>query len=61
MENNRDKRGYWKPVEKIEYQPIFKWPIDLKKYFKFFFFIPGFFIPWNALYFLLAFNAAFKK
>ena len=39
----RDKRGYWKPVDKIEYQPVFKWPLDLKKIFIYFFALPGFF------------------
>ena len=28
----RDKRGYWKPVDKIQYQPIFQWFLTLRKY-----------------------------
>ena len=55
-EMKRDKRGYWKPVDKIKYQPLFKWPLDLKKILKYFFAIPGFFWPWNTFYFLLAFT-----
>ena len=51
----RDKRGYWKPVDKIQYQPIFQWPLNFKKIFGYFFNLPGFFWPWNTFYFLLAF------
>ena len=34
---DRDKRGYWKPVDKIQYQPIFQWPLNFKKIFGYFF------------------------
>ncbi len=51
---SRDVKGYWKPVDKIEYQPVFRWPVNFIKIFKYFFNLPGFFWPWNTLYFLLA-------
>ena len=30
---SRDVKGYWKPVDKIEYQPVFRWPVNFIKIF----------------------------
>jgi len=34
LEIKRDSKGYWKPVDKINYQPVFFWPPNFKKLFR---------------------------
>jgi sterol desaturase/sphingolipid hydroxylase (fatty acid hydroxylase superfamily) len=45
-----DARGHWAPHKPISYGPAFDWPPDFRALFKWFFGIPGFFLPWNVLY-----------
>ena len=40
----------WEPATPIPTPPVFVWPIQPAGLFKFFFSIPGYFAPWNALY-----------
>ncbi|MDE2739349.1 MAG: hypothetical protein OXH47_07460, partial [Paracoccaceae bacterium] len=47
----RDRRGHWKPFEKIEYAPLFVWPIKPVKLIKWIFGFPGYLYPWNIIYF----------
>lgn len=49
-----DSRGYWTPKKLISYGPVFSWPPDRKKLVQFFFGIPGYFLPTNVLFALLA-------
>ena len=49
-----DKKGYWAPKKLISYGPVFSWPPDSKALFKFFFAVPGYFLPSNVLFALLA-------
>ena len=49
-----DSRGFWIPKKLISYGPVFTWPPDPKALFKFFFGYPGYFLPTNVLYALLA-------
>lgn len=49
-----NSRGYWIPKKLISYGPVFSWPPDPKALFKFFFKVPGYFLPSNTLYALLA-------
>lgn len=46
----RDKRGNWKPLKRIEYPPVFVWPLEPIRFLKWFFGYPGFILPWNLLY-----------
>ncbi|TFE36846.1 sterol desaturase family protein [Paraburkholderia dipogonis] len=50
----RDKRGDWKPHERIEYPPVFVWPARPITFAKWFAGFPGYIFPWNALYALAA-------
>ncbi|OED36138.1 desaturase [Chromatiales bacterium (ex Bugula neritina AB1)] len=49
-----DTRGNWVPDARISYGPFFSWPPQAKALFKWFFGYPGYFLPWNALYAVLA-------
>ncbi len=49
-----DNRGYWIPKKLISYGPFFTWPPDPKALSKFFFGVPGYFLPSNMLYALMA-------
>ena len=49
-----DSRGYWTPHKLISYGPVFTWPPDPKALFKFFFHVPGYFLPSNFIYALAA-------
>jgi len=46
----RDKRGNWKPVKRIEYPPVFVWPMAPVRFLKWFFGYPGYILPWNLVY-----------
>ncbi len=50
----RDKRGHWAPDARISYGPFFSWPPQAKVLFKWLFGFPGYFLPWNVLYAVLA-------
>lgn len=46
-----DDRGLnWVPNKPVSYGPVFEWPPKPQALFKFFFGIPGYFLPWNLLY-----------
>ncbi len=47
----RDKRGEWKPEKPIEYAPVLQWPMRPLAILKWLFGYPGYFLPWNVLYF----------
>jgi len=49
-----DNRGYWIPKKLISYGPFFTWPPNPKALFRFFFGVPGYFLPSNVLYALIA-------
>jgi len=46
----RDRRGDWKPFERIQYPPVFVWPVQPVKFIKWLFGYPGYILPWNLLY-----------
>ena len=50
----RDSRGHWVPDARISYGPFFSWPPQAKVLFKWLFGYPGYFLPWNVLYAVLA-------
>lgn len=50
----RDRRGYWKPFERIAYPPVFNWPATPVRLFKWVFSYPGYLVPWNGLYLAVA-------
>ena len=49
-----DSKGNWLPNKKISYAPLLNWPIKPLKIIKWIFGFPGFFLPWNFFYILLA-------
>jgi sterol desaturase/sphingolipid hydroxylase (fatty acid hydroxylase superfamily) len=50
LHGTRDKRGDWKPLERIEYPPVFVWPVAPVRFLKWFFGYPGYLLPWNLIY-----------
>jgi sterol desaturase/sphingolipid hydroxylase (fatty acid hydroxylase superfamily) len=50
----RDKRGSWKPTKLIEYPPVFVWPAQPLGFLKWMFGYPGYILPWNLFYAVLA-------
>ena len=48
---SRNKRGDWTPSEPIAPAPVFTFPPQPMKFLKW---LPGYFLPWNALFFALA-------
>ena len=56
-ENNygqRDRKGHWRPFEKVTYAPLFTWPVRPVRLFKWIFGFPGYLFPWNSIYFLIS-------
>lgn len=49
-----DERGHWAPDSRISYGPFFSWPPKVHALFKWFFGFPGYFLPWNVLYVIVA-------
>ena len=49
-----DTRGHWAPDRRISYGPAFAWPPRPKAFLKWFFGFPGYLLPWNIPYALLA-------
>ena len=49
-----DARGHWAPREPITYGPAFDWPPNPERLAKWLFGFPGYFLPWNVLYAVLA-------
>jgi sterol desaturase/sphingolipid hydroxylase (fatty acid hydroxylase superfamily) len=50
----RNKRGDWKPIKLIEYPPVFVWPVNPRGFVKWLFGYPGYILPWNLVYAILA-------
>lgn len=46
----RDERGDWKPLELIQYPPVFVWPVQPAKFVTWFLGYPGYILPWNLFY-----------
>ena len=46
----RNKRGDWKPFKLSGNVPLFHWPINPIKIFKWLFDIPGYIFPWTFFY-----------
>ena len=49
-----DSRGHWAPNRPVSYGPFFDWPPDPRARANWFFGFPGYFLPWNVLYLVLA-------
>jgi sterol desaturase/sphingolipid hydroxylase (fatty acid hydroxylase superfamily) len=49
-----DKRGNWAPKKAISYGPAFAWPPQPKAFLKWVFGFPGYLLPWNVFYAILA-------
>lgn len=54
FEEVRDKKGEWKPENSPEDSPLFSWPLQFKKIFKYYFAPQGFYFPDNLLYVFFA-------
>jgi sterol desaturase/sphingolipid hydroxylase (fatty acid hydroxylase superfamily) len=50
----RDKLGYWRPFKRTEYPPLFTTPVRPAATAKWIFGYPGYLLPWNALYAVVA-------
>ena len=50
---HRDKKGHYKPDERISYPAVFVWPLKPIGALKWVFSIPGYFVPWNLFYVLV--------
>jgi sterol desaturase/sphingolipid hydroxylase (fatty acid hydroxylase superfamily) len=50
----RDKRGDWKPSKLNAYPPVFIWPAQPIAFAKWLFGYPGYILPWNLLYGVVA-------
>ena len=50
----RDRRGDWAPKARIAYPPVLTWPAKPVAALRWIFGWPGYFMPWNMLYFLVA-------
>lgn len=46
--------GHWEPDRRISYGPFFSWPPKPRVLLKWFFGLPGYFLPWNLLYAIAA-------
>jgi sterol desaturase/sphingolipid hydroxylase (fatty acid hydroxylase superfamily) len=49
----RDRRGDWKPNERIEYPPVFVWPVQPVRFVKWLFGFPGYILPYKVFYMLM--------
>ena len=49
-----DRRGNWAPNKPINYGPALAWPPQPKAFLKWLFGFPGYFLPWNLFYAILA-------
>jgi len=50
----RDRRGDWRPPTLIEPPPLYAWPPHPRAILKWLFGFPGYLLPWNALYAVIA-------
>ena len=49
-----NSRGFWEPAKPVSYGPAFNWPPQFSPLMKWLFGFPGYFLPWNVLYAVLA-------
>jgi len=49
-----DTRGNWAPDHAVSYGPAFDWPPDPKRLVKWLLGFPGYFLPWNLFYAVMA-------
>ena len=49
-----DARGSWTPKKPVSYGPAFDWPPDPRALGRWLFGFPGYFLPWNVFYAVLA-------
>ena len=49
-----DKRGHWLPFKRVKYPPLFTWPAKPLALVKWIFGYPGYILPWNVIYALVA-------
>ena len=52
-------RGGWQPNKKLEFDPVFVWPPNPNKFFKWLLKFPGYIWPWNIFYIAIAFLTFF--
>jgi len=50
----RDRRGDWKPFRHVAYPAVFVWPAQPVAFLKWLFGYPGYILPWNLLYGVVA-------
>ena len=50
----RDGRGNWEPFKRIKYAPLLAWPVQPLAILKWLFGYPGYILPWNFFYALVA-------
>lgn len=51
---SRNARGEWAPFRRIEYPKVFVWPARPRAFLRWLFGNPGYILPWNLLYALMA-------
>ena len=49
----RDRKGNYKPNKRVQYPPVFVWPLQPLAAAKWLIAIPGYFLPWNTLYVII--------
>ena len=54
VSGTRDSRGEWQPAERPAVAPLWSWPPRPRAALKWFIGVPGYVLPWNALFWLLA-------
>jgi sterol desaturase/sphingolipid hydroxylase (fatty acid hydroxylase superfamily) len=47
---SRSARGHWVPQQRVRYAPLFEWPTRPAAIARWCFGLPGYLLPWNALY-----------
>ena len=47
---HRDEKGNDRPIKRVEYPPVFTWPVQPLAGIKWIISIPGYFLPWNMIY-----------
>ena len=54
---NRDDRNHYRPFKRVDYPPLFVWPLQPIKGLRWIFSIPGYFFPWNMIYVIIGVSA----
>ncbi len=53
----RNAKGEWTPNRRINYGPLFAWPTNPARIAKWIVGLPGYLLPWNAVYLLISLAA----